>query len=261
MSRLRAYIRIGRSAAGNDAMRQRLLFATTGLLLLVANFAFAQHSPDQQVPPAHNQGEQTGAEVVGPPPNSPKNVSGTRPINSSIESSATGQASVLYPGWVSSALKDLQTLIQTLAIIVAGVWAYFKFAAGRILRKKLETNVTAEIIEDNEYSFVCVRMAIKNVGLTKVDINHDGSSLMVKKSEIGWSDIILTGDWEQGTRFSILKDHHWIEARETIEDNQLLVFPGIDIAVLYLELRVSNGKNVWIAKSLVGVDRSKKGDS
>jgi hypothetical protein len=50
-----------------------------------------------------------------------------------------------YPGWISTALKDTETVIRVAALIVGAAWAYMKFIKGRVFSSRLEADVSGDV--------------------------------------------------------------------------------------------------------------------
>jgi Transcriptional regulator containing an amidase domain and an AraC-type DNA-binding HTH domain len=57
---------------------------------------------------------------------------------------------------------------QSLALIAAGLWAYFKFAKGRTFRDRLTPSVSGKFVSIDDSVFLVVTMQLKNVGLSRI---------------------------------------------------------------------------------------------
>jgi hypothetical protein len=68
---------------------------------------------------------------------------------------------------------------QSLALLAAGMWAYFKFAKGRTFRDRLTPNVSGRFVSIDGSVFLVVTAQMKNVGLSKVAFNPKASILNV----------------------------------------------------------------------------------
>jgi hypothetical protein len=75
-------------------------------------------------------------------------------------------------GIIESVLKDV-------ALIVGGLFAYWKFFMGRTFQPRLEPSVSASArVEENQTSLSVV-CKLKNVGLSRVDLDREASVLRV----------------------------------------------------------------------------------
>lgn len=220
----------------------RLLCLSAAILwALLAPPAVAQQSSPQQVPATNQQ--------------SPTNQPGaTIPPVQSVEvgkSDIQASPKTLYPEWLSGLIKDGDTLIRTLAVIVAAGWAYFRFVKGRVFRSRLEPNVIGVAVVRNAFTYLHVTVMIKNVGLSKVEIKQDGTSLRIFSAVNDRSAIATSANWDHDGTFSVFSDHSWIEPGETIEDQKLISTPGEDTIAFQAQLRVTDHRTVWYATGVV----------
>ncbi len=157
-----------------------------------------------------------------------------------------------YSSEYGRALKDIEILLRALAILVGGLWAYFKFARGRTFWRRLEPAITAEVVHDGPVAMIVTVLTLKNVGLAQVPIVHEGSALRIYSTEtphkpIGGQPMEWT---EQGIR-SVFEEHDWVESGETICDEQLIPVGAGDHCALRLELLVRSEKVRWNAVKIV----------
>jgi len=59
-------------------------------------------------------------------------------------------------------------VIQSLALIAGGIWAYFKFAKGRTFRDRLTPTVNGKLVSINGSVFLNVTIQLQNVGLSRI---------------------------------------------------------------------------------------------
>lgn len=137
-------------------------------------------------------------------------------------------------GIIESVLKDI-------ALIVGGLFAYWKFFMGRTFQPRLEPSISASArVEENQTS-LCVVCKLKNVGLSRVDLDREASVLrlylqtvVLKPNtvvELQWSD-------SPDKAVDVFHKHQWIEGGETIEDAHLFVFPYVPNQACRIELGV-----------------------
>ena len=150
-------------------------------------------------------------------------------------------------------LSDLHTGAQILAIIVAGIFAYYKFFRGRTFYPRLEPALEASVIEVGPLKYLKTKARVKNVGLSKVPIDKDASALLVYRAE---KRLSATGvrpvDWQLNHAVDVLVYHRWVEPGETIEDNWLFATSSSEEPVAFkVELKLAGGKTDWYANAVV----------
>jgi hypothetical protein len=158
---------------------------------------------------------------------------------------------VSYPAWISAALKDLLTLVQLIAVIAAGLWAYMKFVKGRMFYPRLGVSVSGTAVLRDDRTTLMAMLKIKNVGLSRVDIRQEGTAIRVLSANEVTPTGIITPDWSHLGTFSVFEHHGWVEPGETIDENRLLIVPGANDREYLLELHIGAGKLVWTATSII----------
>jgi hypothetical protein len=162
------------------------------------------------------------------------------------------------PPWVTI-LDAANKAVQTTAIIVGGVWAYYRFVKGRIHRPRLEIVLEGEAFRRDGRDYAIVSISLKNVGVTDVKIQQKGSALRVfgcvNRSEDEPSldsDI----DWNRIITLSIFEKHGWIQSSELIHDKLLVSLPSMQIA-LRLDVRIVSKGLVWRGRGMVHLGAEK----
>ena len=95
---------------------------------------------------------------------------------------------------------------QSLALIAAGVWAYFKFAKGRTFQDRLNTTVSGKLVSIEESVFLIVTIQLQNVGLSRIGFDQEVSSLVVFEYVPSQAEGIVSLKNDQLTRFRVFKD-------------------------------------------------------
>ncbi len=159
-------------------------------------------------------------------------------------------------------ISIIQKIIASAGIIIGAIWAYFNYFRGRINRPRLETNVSGKIIKHNETLLLIATIKIKNVGLSKIDIQQKGSGMRIigfeKQNEVKNLTKL------EGVRIKtvpILTKHSWIEPNETIEDVHTYILPNKEYYGINLDVRLVTKKIVWRFSSVAEIDNkeNKKG--
>ena len=143
-------------------------------------------------------------------------------------------------------------LTQALAILLGGLWAYFKFVRGRTFAHRLELGIDASTVATAQGTGLKVTATVKNVGLTK---------LTLRLATLSLSTMRTTGaeiEESEYQRTRVFAKHQWIEANETITDEALLLVPAEpDLVGARLELeaiesqRWRGGGLAWQATTVV----------
>src|SRR5215207_9180223 len=125
----------------------------------------------------------------------------------------------------SQSLGDIQTitdilrnLFTTAAIIIGAIWTYFIFFQGRTYEMRLEPEVTGRIITINGLNHLLATIRLKNVGLSKVDIQQKYSGLWVLSSKPPLdTGIVKNAAWDKLAAFPIFESHESIEPDDEIK--------------------------------------------
>lgn len=151
--------------------------------------------------------------------------------------------------WESIA-KIFQSLITSLALLIGGIWAYFKFLRGRIYKPRMELNVECQIyLQKNNLVRLHVRVILKNVGLSRVNINRENSAVRIYRvHDLEYVDLIPDGalklEWCRIGTFSIFDEHQWIEPSEIIDDQIMINCQSID-PIFKIEATVMSETQQW----------------
>jgi hypothetical protein len=139
--------------------------------------------------------------------------------------------------------------ITAFAVVVGGIWAYFKFAKGRTYRMRTQVDLSGqwEVIDGRH--FLQARVAVKNIGASKVRLIQKGSGLRVSVLHSEQPGPPASVKWRSLRVFGILTEHEWIEPEETISDEFLLnLGEGGPISALF-EARLVLGRR-WPRKNV-----------
>jgi hypothetical protein len=151
-----------------------------------------------------------------------------------------------------------QNCFTVLALIIGGIWTYFHFIKGRVFRPSLELSASGDLFSDNTGKFLIVKVKLKNVGSSKLDIVQKGTGLRVKalkKTNNARKAYKISGD--RLITLSIFKDHQWIEPNEHIDDVQLLSMPS-DCENILLEVRLISKGLTWKSWNIVSSTKTEK---
>jgi hypothetical protein len=155
-------------------------------------------------------------------------------------------------------LENLQRVFTILAIIVGGLWAYFRFFKGRTYKPRLEPTISGTVTCKNSMSYLVTTVRIKNVGLSDQKIHQAGTSMKIyifSSSMIPAADGSNPGaelpEWDHVATLPILKHHRWVEPGETVEEQELVLVSGCDHSAFRLVLTLVAGGNYWEVPRIV----------
>jgi hypothetical protein len=150
-------------------------------------------------------------------------------------------------------LDDLAKIFTIIALILAGLGAYYKFIKGRVYTIRLEANVLCHIVRQQTKCDLIVVSALKNVGFSRVRIEQRGTGLRLLEVEPETAPTIVHKvKWRPLATFAVFEDHQYLGANESIEDQQLIAIPESGSQKdLRVELWVTSQGAVWKAFNIV----------
>lgn len=158
-------------------------------------------------------------------------------------------------GWTDWA-DGLASLAQALAIVVGGLWAYFKFLRGRTFASRAELAVAAAPLP-GERPALKVTATLKNAGLSKLPLRTQAVLLFGVSARPTEENSTATVERKIGKARKIFAAHGWVEAGETIADELVLLLPERDgllawrVECRVYERRRAEGGLRWTASVVV----------
>lgn len=159
-------------------------------------------------------------------------------ISSLIPSDKNIDWAKTWENW-DNATSTIEHLATIAALIVGGLFAYYKFFKGRIFVPRLETGLSVKSICKGETSYLIASLELKNVGLARVDIHQKGTALRVSSYD-GQPPVTKAGsvEWKKLKSFPVFERHKWIESGEAIKDELMIAIPECDNLTFRLEFRL-----------------------
>jgi hypothetical protein len=150
-------------------------------------------------------------------------------------------------------VEALKNIFEISAIIFGGIWAYYKFFRGRTYQESLEAKVFGSLASVDGATYIIATAQLKNVGLSDVKINKEGTGLRVSlyNLALGEPEIYTVPD-KILSSFKIFKNDESVEPNESIEDQLLIAIPeGVSLAVrLEFYIRSKSGYT-WNSATIV----------
>ena len=135
----------------------------------------------------------------------------------------------------STSLDNLQAivaitgdLITAIAVVVGGLWAYFKLVKNRTYRPRVDVAIAGAWVDAGGARRLHVTTSLRNIGGSMVELIQESTGLGIDGMHAGGGRHV---DWVPGPVVSIFESHAWIEPGETVTDD--LIAP-----VVYVELPV-----------------------
>ena len=140
--------------------------------------------------------------------------------------------------------------VKAIAVAIGGLWTLWHFRRRRTYKVRLELGISGQIFCADNESYLVIACTLKNVGLSKVDLNEPET----------WAEVHLlkpTGR-EKLRRFEIFRSHEWIESGESVADSVVLPLPAPETYVaLQMDLKVMSKESQpedeisWRAKGVL----------
>lgn len=152
------------------------------------------------------------------------------------QSPQTGTLSTLQT-WADIAQKSAATV----AILGTAGWAYFKFVRGRTFRRRLELTLSGEVRRGPGIVYLLTNSTVKNIGLSKFEIDHEKSGLrvMTHASEGAVTEAKLA-EWIPLSTWPVLEGQEVLEPGEPAAEELLIEIPDQSFLAFRLQLWVSS---------------------
>ena len=135
---------------------------------------------------------------------------------------------------LQGATATVYNIVTSSAVVIGGVWAYFKFVRGRTFANRGELTVSASLERSAARLYLCITIVFKNTGLSRLPLNNNMKAIrlfgMVSQMDRGPGET----EWERIVTLPILDQHEWLEAQETVTDTVVYRLPvSVDIHAAY----------------------------
>jgi hypothetical protein len=137
-----------------------------------------------------------------------------------VQASSGNEASLLDN--VKIVVDILGTAVTAAAVIIGGMWAYFKFVKGRTYRPRLEPSLSGRWQLIDGQHLLRARITVQNIGASNVTLLQEGTGLRVSVLALDQPPPPTLTAWDQLGTFPVLAEHEWIEPGETVADDLLL---------------------------------------
>jgi hypothetical protein len=129
---------------------------------------------------------------------------------------------------LKTATDVVNNIVTSSAVVIGGVWAYFKFVRGRTFARRAELAVSPAIEQSADSLYLSVTITLKNAGLSKLPLNKDMKVVRLFGIADEADQNFTTPKWERISTLPILDQHDWLEAQETVTDMVIYSLQGSD---------------------------------
>jgi hypothetical protein len=160
---------------------------------------------------------------------------------------------------VKTVVEIISSSLTATAVVVGGIWAYFKFVKGRTYRPRLDVTILGQWREVGGMHFLWVRVVVKNIGASVVELLQKGTGLRLSILAPEQPEPPAPTTWSSLKVFAILGRHDWVEPGETVSDDILLSLgPGPQLVLAETRLVWSRKRGdaniVVFARTLITTD-------
>lgn len=154
---------------------------------------------------------------------------------------------------------DLATIFGELvmAIVLAGggIWGFFRFVRHRTLKRRLELEVSGELVRDDRRARLVIRSQARNIGLREVKLQREGTVIRIYAHELQSGAALQQSSearWGCLGTWHVFADRELLEPSEPVEDQTLIELSSDAMEALSVELRVYSGAGkFWKATEVV----------
>jgi hypothetical protein len=121
--------------------------------------------------------------------------------------------------------------VKAIAVAIGGLWTLWHFQRRRTYKVRLELGISGQIFCADNESYLVIACTLKNVGLSKVDLNEPETRAEVH--------LLKSTGRDKLRRFEVFRSHEWIESGESVADSVVLPLPAPETYVaLQMDLKV-----------------------
>lgn len=119
---------------------------------------------------------------------------------------------------LKTATDVVSNVVTSTAVVVGGIWAYFKFIRGRTFAHRAELNVSSTLVRGARSQFLSVVVSLTNTGLSRLPLNEKMKVIRLFGMVQNSTRYPSTVEWERISTLPILQQHAWLEAQEAVTD-------------------------------------------
>jgi hypothetical protein len=148
---------------------------------------------------------------------------------------------------LKTATDVANNIVTSCAVLIGGVWAYFKFIRGRTFAHRAELNVSPSLERSADALYLSVTVTLKNTGLSKLPLNSNMKIVRLFGITHEADRSVRAAGWERILTIPILDQHAWLEAQEAVTDTVVYSLHSTD--------GKDSGYGAYQVEALVGAPR------
>lgn len=152
----------------------------------------------------------------------------------------------------------VDSVIKVIAVVAAAFFAYWKFLRGRLFHARLETSISLKPRTESNKVFLTVSCKLKNVGLSKVDLDKEHSAIRLFFHTPQTNERVVRWPQDAALAVDVFASHEWIESGETIQDSNVFIFDDVPGRLYRAELKVVR-KRYSVCERLKEWNRRRRG--
>jgi hypothetical protein len=129
---------------------------------------------------------------------------------------------------LKTATDVVDNIVTSSAVVIGGVWAYFKFVRGRTFARRAELDISPALEQSADSLYLAVTITLKNTGLSKLPLNKDMKVVRLFGIVDEADRNLSASEWKRISTLPILDQHDWLEAQETVTDMVIYSLQGSD---------------------------------
>ena len=118
--------------------------------------------------------------------------------------------------------QEVYNFTTSAAVVIGGVWAYFKFIRGRTFSYRAEPSINLSVEERNNSLYLHVTVKLKNAGLSRLPLSDDMKYIQLNGMVSDGSSSPGSTEWKWLLTQTVFDQHAWVEAQETATDTIVL---------------------------------------
>lgn len=129
---------------------------------------------------------------------------------------------------LKTATDVASNIVTSSAIVIGGVWAYFKFIRGRAFAHRAELDVSPALEKGTGSLYLSITITLRNTGLSKLPLNENLKIIRLSGITENADSHPSAAAWERILSLPALRDHAWLEAQETVTETVVYSLIGPD---------------------------------
>jgi hypothetical protein len=99
----------------------------------------------------------------------------------------------------------VDNIVTSTAVVIGGIWAYFKFIRGRTFAHRAELDVSLSLERTVGPTYLCAIVTVKNTGLSKLPLNKDLKAIRLLGVATTVDSHLVAVKWERIATLPLLE--------------------------------------------------------